>query len=138
MKFKTKFNPHKIKELLSERKLNDNKFTQVAFLKEVDLSLPGLNNILEGKSAPNVITLGKIADYFGEDMNCFFIDDSKQTKSTKTSNLVSAPVEVYEPPTELKDCYKIMFEQQKEITDLTREVEQLKNGHAPMNGAKAG
>jgi len=133
-----KFNPHKIKELLSERKLNDKKFTQVSFLKEVELSLPALNNILEGKSTPNVTTLGKIADYFGEDMNCFFIDDSNQKKIKKTPDSFFSPVEVYEPPVELAQCYKIMYEQQVELGKMSMEIERLKKLCARERSANVG
>jgi transcriptional regulator with XRE-family HTH domain len=130
------FKPQKIRELLNERKLNDKKFTQGSFLKEVDISLPTLQSILECSSSPNVKTLMKIANYFGKDMNFFFTDDEKYTK--KAIQVVSSPVDIYEPPTELKECYKIMFEQQKEITELRVENERLKNVTAPERGAKIG
>lgn len=67
------FNPNKIRRLITERRNVDKQFRQTDFLKEVKLSLPGLNNILEGKSVPGVDTLIRIANYFGKDLN-FFCD----------------------------------------------------------------
>jgi transcriptional regulator with XRE-family HTH domain len=125
------FNPNKIRQLMNERRNEDKAFRQTLFLKDIQLSLTGLNNILDGKSFPGVDTLLRIATFFGKDMNFFFENENKNE-----TYFASMPIEIYEPPKDLAACYKIMYEQQKEITELTREVEILKNGHAPTNGAR--
>jgi len=132
------FKYNKINALVYDLQQRKKTLTIQHIADNIGISYTMLNQIKNGKSNPTVEVLEKIAIYFGKDMNFFFSDEDKSSKQTKTPQIVSAPVEVYEPPTELKECYKIMFEQQKEITDLTREVERLKNGRAPMNGAHAG
>ena len=131
------FNPLIIRTLINEKRNSDKSFRQVDFLKEVKLSLPGLNNILEGKSYPGVDTLIRIAIYFKKDMNYFF-DSFDQIKS----NIVSTPPAEYHKP---EDNYKALYEMQKEINeiikdnaDLRVENERLKNVTAPTNGAKTG
>lgn len=66
------FNPNKIRTLINAKRNSDKKFRQTDFLKEIQLSLPGLNNILDEKNYPGVDTLTRIANYFGKDMNHFF------------------------------------------------------------------
>lgn len=66
------FNPNKIRSLINAKRNTDKKFRQTDFLKEIQLSLPGLNNILDEKNYPGVDTLTRIANYFGKDMNHFF------------------------------------------------------------------
>lgn len=132
------FNPLIIKTLINEKRNSDKSFRQVDFLKEVKLSLPGLNNILEGKSYPGVDTLIRIANYFKKDMNYFF-DSFDQTQN---GGIVSSPPAEYY---KVDNNYKALYEMQKEINeiikenaDLRVENERLKNGIAPMTGAKTG
>lgn len=124
------FNPQKIKTLINERKLVDSKFTLGELCVKIELSAPGLNNIMEGKSIPKVTTLEMIADYFGVSMNYFF---EKGNEESKKISSVFEPDVVCSPPKELEGCYKIMYEQQvelgnnqKEINELNKEVERLK------------
>jgi len=131
-----KFN--KISDLVDDFQKEKKSLTIQQIADKIGVSKTQFDNYRSGRSMPTEDKLEKIAVYFGKDMNYFFTDDSKHIKSDNTSQIASAPVEVYEPPKELEKCYKIMFEQQKEITELTRENERLKNGNAPMNGAHVG
>lgn len=113
--------------------INRDKRTNIQIGEAVKQHANMVGKIARGDSFPSVDSLAKYAELYGKDINYFYNNDNN------SENLVvSSPVEIYEPPTELAQCYKIMFEQQKEITDITRELERLKNGIAPGNGAKAG
>jgi len=127
---------HKIRTLISDLQLEQKKIRVQDIADSIGIAKKSLENYRDGSSYPTVEVLERIAIYFGKDMNYFF--DSMPKGLEIGHQVVSSPVEVYEPPSDLAKCYKIMFEQQKEITELTREVEHLKNGHAPMNGAQAG
>jgi hypothetical protein len=89
----------------------------------IRISKKSLENYRDGASQPTVEVLERIAIYFGKDMNYFF---DKQEEVTKTTQMVASPVELYEPPKELAECYKIMYEQQVELGKMSMEIERLK------------
>ncbi len=132
------FNYNKINQLIYDLQQIKKTVTIQNIADSIGISNTMLGAIKSGRSNPTVEVLEKIAVYFGKDMNFFFTDDLKTHKQIINTDIVSAPIELYESPAELAKCYKTMFEQQKEITDLAREVERLKNVTAPERGAHAG
>ncbi|HEY5591622.1 MAG TPA: helix-turn-helix transcriptional regulator [Paludibacter sp.] len=113
--------------------INRDKRTNIQIGEAVKQHANMVGKIARGDSFPSVDSLAKYAELYGKDINYFY-----NNESNSETLVVSSPPETYGLPTDLEGCYKIMFGQQKEITELTREVERLKNANAPGNGAKVG
>ena len=113
----------KIRTLMNELQ-NEKKSVRIQDMADgIRISKKSLENYRDGASQPTVEVLERIAIYFGKDMNYFF---DKQEEVTKTTQMVASPVELYEPPKELAECYKIMYEQQVELGKMSMEIERLK------------
>lgn len=139
----------KIRTLMDETQANNKSVRIQDMADEIGISKKSLENYRDGASQPTVEVLERVAVYFGKDLNYFFDNEivNKQPKGEeqKKNGVVKSPVTIYEPETELAKCYKIMFEQQKEIadqqkemTELVREIEKLKKPNAPDNIANVG
>lgn len=131
------FKAHKISTLINERKLIDKKFSYVSFCKEIKLSIPGLNNIIEGKSNPKVNTLEAIANYFKVDMNYFF-DQPDYIMHVKPPEQVNEPVEEYQQKSSSRNPWELLYDTQNELMEVKVENERLKKGYAPAQDAKVG
>lgn len=139
----------KIRTLVDETRANNKSVRIQDMADKIGISKKSLENYREGASQPTVEVLERIAVYFGKDLNYFFDNEivNKQPKGSEQKKIVgtASPIAIYEPETELSKCYKIMFEQQKEIadqqkemTELVREIEKLKKPNAPDNIANVG
>lgn len=102
------------------------------------VSINTLQNAMKGLTVPSVEYLCKMALFLKVDFPAFFDYDESE-------HIVSSPITLYEPETELSKCYKIMYEQQREIadqqkemTELVREIEKLKKPNAPGKIADVG
>lgn len=130
-----------INKLIENLQKEDSKLRVQDIANEIGISKGMLDQVKSGRSTPTVEVAEKIAKYFKKDMNFFF--DSIDPNLNNT--VVSSPVVIYEPPKDRSDLLNIMYEQQveitnqqKEITDLVRECERLKNVIAQGLSAKAG
>lgn len=143
------FKYQKIRTLISELQLEKKSIRIQDIANSIGVAKGSLENYRDGVNKPTVEVLEKIAVYFGKDLNYFFDNEivNKQPKGEeqKKNGVVKSPVTIYEPETELAKCYKIMFEQQKEIadqqkemTELVREIEKLKKPNAQEDIANVG
>lgn len=130
-----------INKLIENLQKEDSKLRVQDIANEIGISKGMLDQVKSGRSTPTVEVAEKIAKYFKKDMNFFF--DSIDPNLNNT--VVSSPVVIYEPPKDRSDLLNIMYEQQveitnqqKEITDLVRECERLKNVIAQGLSAKVG
>ena len=130
-----------INKLIENLQKEDSKLRVQDIANEIGISKGMLDQVKSGRSTPTVEVAEKIGKYFKKDMNFFF--DSIDPNLNNT--VVSSPVVIYEPPKDRSDLLNIMYEQQveitnqqKEITDLVRECERLKNVIAQGLSAKAG
>lgn len=130
-----------INKLIENLQKEDSKLRVQDIANEIGISKGMLDQVKSGRSTPTVEVAEKIAKYFKKDMNFFF--DSIDPNLNNT--VVSSPVVIYEPPKDKSDLLNIMYEQQveitnqqKEITDLVRECERLKNVIAQGLSAKVG
>jgi len=65
------------------------------------------------------------------------LESEKKTGKLKTNkDIISSKINFYEPPTELKECYKIMYEQQKELANKQNELQKLENRVKELEGVK--
>jgi len=139
----------KIRTLMDKTQANNKSVRIQDMADEIGISKKSLENYRDGASQPTVEVLERVAVYFGKDLNYFFDNEivNKQPKGEeqKKNGVVKSPVTIYEPETELAKCYKIMFEQQKEIadqqkemTELVREIEHIKKLNAPGKIADVG
>ena len=121
---------NRINSLIENFQLENNSITIQKIADNIGISKGMLDQIKSGKSKPTVEVIEKIAVYFGKDLNYFFENEivSKQPKAEEKNKIdtVKSPIIIYEPETELAKCYKIMFEQQKEIADQQKEMTELK------------
>lgn len=117
-----KYNTKKIKDLIQDCQKN-RKMTIPEIGTAVGLSGGMIQKINAGTSLPSIDSLAKMATYFQKDISYFFDQEEETVKNTQ---LVASPLEIYNPPTELVECYKIMYQQQTEITELNKEIERLK------------
>lgn len=132
----------KIRTLVDNLQAKDKSLRIQDIANALGIAKGSFENYRDGVNKPTVEVLEKIAIYFGRDMNYFF--DSSFVPGEKNP-IVSDKIEIYEPETDLTKCYKIMFEQQKEIadqqkeiTELKVEIERIKNANAVGGTAKAG
>lgn len=133
-----KFSSLKFTELIDSEKKRKRITNNLAIASELGVSKQTIENIMNGKTKPSIEVLCEIAMKLGVDITAFF--------EYGTNNVIAAsPITLYEPESELSKCYKIMFEQQKEIadqqkemTELVREIEKLKKPNAPDNIANVG
>ncbi|MDD3194378.1 MAG: helix-turn-helix transcriptional regulator [Paludibacter sp.] len=109
------FNPQKINYLITQRKLIDKRFSKASLCEHIELSLVGLDSIINGRSIPKVTNLEKIALFFNVDMNYFF--DQYDSKPMSVDRLQEPSPEYGENP------WKLCYELQKEITHLRVELE---------------
>lgn len=130
-----------INKLIENLQKENSKLRVQDIANEIGISKGMLDQVKSGRSTPTVEVAEKIAKYFKKDMNFFF--DSIDPNLNNT--VVSSPVVIYEPPKDRSDLLNIMYEQQveitnqqKEITDLVRECERLKNVIAQGLSAKVG
>ena len=139
----------KIRTLISDLQIENKSIRIQDIANSIGVAKGSLENYRDGVNKPTVEVLEKIAVYFGKDLNYFFDNEivNKQPKGEeqKKNGVVKSPVTIYEPETELAKCYKIMFEQQKEIaeqqkemTELVREIEHIKKLNAPGKIADVG
>ena len=94
-----------------------------------------------GNQSMNIKTLDKIAELLKVSVSELINDDRIDKKSEKALNksgVLESPVEVYEPETDIAKLYKIMYEQQVEITRLQKELEEVKKMNALGRSANAG
>jgi len=81
--------------------------------------------------------LSKIAYLLGvRVIDLFTYPDVYEKKSV--NNILTDPLPPYGKPTNEENPYKLLYELQKENTELKVQCERLKNVYAPTNGAKAG
>jgi len=126
--------------LLNIKEIAANKNISIkSLIARIGISEPGFYKSLENNSM-NIKTLAKIAEVLQVSISELINDrvEIASQKGLKKIEVVTAPVEVYEPETDVAKLYKIMFEQQVEITDLTRECEGLKNVIAQGRSANVG
>lgn len=130
-----------INKLIENLQKEDSKLRVQDIANEIGISKGMLDQVKSGRSTPTVEVAEKIAKYFKKDMNFFF--DSIDPNLNNT--VVSSPVVIYEPPKDRESFLNRMYEQQleianqqKEITDLVRECERLKNVIAQGLSAKTG
>lgn len=124
------YNLNNIKKLATDKNVS-----LIKIIQQCGISEGGFYRSIENNSM-NIKTVAKIAEILKVSISELVGEKSEPVRLTK--NTVASPIEIYEPPTELSKCYKIMYEQQVEITQLTKELEGLKNGYAPANGANVG
>lgn len=135
------YNLLNIKEIAANKNISIKKL-----IVRIGISEPGFYKSLENNSM-NIKTLSKIAEVLQVSISELINDrvKSELEKELKKNEVVASPVEVYGPENNMAKLYKVMFEQQveisnqqKEITELTRECEMLKNASAPAKDALAG
>lgn len=133
-----KFSSLKFTELIDSEKKRKRITNNLVIASELGVSKQTIENIMNGKTKPSIEVLCEIAMKLGVDITAFFEYGTNE-------GIAASPITLYEPETELSKCYKIMFEQQKEIadqqkemTELVREIEKLKKPNAPDNIANVG
>ena len=133
-----KFSSLKFTELIDSEKKRKRITNNLVIASELGVSKQTIENIIKGKTKPSIEVLCEIAMKLGVDITAFFEYGTNES-------IAASPITLYEPETELSKCYKIMFEQQKEIadqqkemTELVREIEKLKKPNAPDNIANVG
>jgi len=128
------YNLNNIKTLAADKKVSIKKIIEYC-----EISEGGFYKSIENQSM-NIKTLDKIAEYLKVSVSELINDrvENVQSKGLKKMGVAATPVEDYEKETDVAKLYKIMFEQQVEITDLTRECESLKNVIALGRSANAG
>jgi transcriptional regulator with XRE-family HTH domain len=119
-----KYNKLKVIELIQG---DPKKLTQIS--KKTGISYSMIGRFSRGESVPSIDSLPLIAAYFGKDMNYFF--DEVPTENDCTTVSESHPKYGGNP-------WQLLFEKQLEITELTAEIERLKNAYAKKNGAQVG
>jgi transcriptional regulator with XRE-family HTH domain len=118
-----------IKELITRAKV-----TEQGFYKSLENNSMGIK------------TIAKIADILGVTISELISDSATKSKyEIHKNSLVESPVQIYNLPEDKDQLYKIMYEQQveitnqqKEITKLTKKYESLKNASEIKKDAKAG
>ena len=123
----------KIRTLISDLQIENKSIRIQDIANSIGVAKGSLENYRDGVNKPTVEVLEKIAVYFAKDLNYFFDNEiiNKQQKGTEQNKIVgtASPIAIYEPETELSKCYKIMFEQQKEIADQQKEMTDIKVSH---------
>lgn len=124
--------------------------SQSEFERECSISNGYVNNI---RVSIGDKVLQKIALRFPE-LNIVWLkmEVGEMINKVENKTYLSMPIEIYEPPKDMESIYKIMFEQQKEISILEKEkfewmqkyyeaekeIDRLKNEYVRGNGAKTG
>jgi len=135
---KMKYNKLKLINLIGiSQKHRKETYDEVA--KGVELSANMVGMINTGKSMPSVDSLARFARYYKKDINYFFDFDEDEIQT----NIAAAPTPDYIKPGD--SPYKVLFELQKEITEVIKENaelkvenERLKNAGAPVQNANVG
>lgn len=112
------YNNQIVKNLVFDFCTKHKKETQETIAKQMGIAV----GTMFGKN-PSAENIEKIADYLDVDINVLFnrcVIDNK-------INIVNEPPVKYGKKQNTEELYKILFEQQKEITELIKEVERLKN-----------
>lgn len=136
---KLEYNKNKVNYLVSQYVKSHKGETQESVAAQIGVS----KSTLYGGN-PTAENLTKICLFFGIEPNELFIFLKKNTP-VKREDIVASPIAEYNTSLSPENLYKIMYEQQVELTvankrigELELECERLKNANAPMNGAKAG
>lgn len=145
------FNYNRINDLIAELQGKKNSPTIQQIADKIGVSKTQFDNYKSGRSMPTADMLEKMALFFGRDINYFFDSMPKRSEAEK-KNVVSSPVEIYEPPTTVDECYRVMYAQQKEIAEQAKEIaeqakeiselrienERIKNANAQGMSARTG
>lgn len=128
------YNLNNIKTLAARKKVS-----MKQLFAYCEISEGGFYKSIDNQSM-NIKTLDKIAELLQVSVSELINDrhDTSPEKGLKKSGVVESPVEIYEPPTELAECYKTMYKQQVEITRLQKELEEVKKMSAQGRSANAG
>lgn len=133
---KKEYNKDKVNYLASQYVKSHKGETQDSVASKIGIS----KSTLYG-SNPTVENVLKICSFFEIGIEELFVavNEGKETKKKPAKqDIAASPVEVYEPPAELAQCYKTMYEQQVEITRLQKELEEVKKMNALGRSANAG
>jgi len=124
---------------------SDKGITIKELIKRIKKTEQGFYKSLDSNSM-SIKTLALIAEELGVTISELIADSSLSSGGKELKNsLVSESVTLYNPPKEEENLYKIMYEQQVELTksqkrvsELELELERIKNGTAPAKDALAG
>ena len=128
------YNKNKVNYLVSQHvKLHKGK-TQDSVASEIGVSKGTLYS-----SNPTVETIIKICVFFNIEIKELFTNkeaNNRIGKNKETNDNSTISINIHEPPTELKECYKIMYEQQKEISEQQKRNNELENRVKELEGRK--
>jgi len=138
------FKPQRINILIEEKKDRTKGLTNAIMAQEMGVGLDTLNKIKDGRNAPTVTTMEKIAVYFGHDMNYFFDNEIIIKDKQKDQLMVNDKIPEYKRDESSRNPWELLYDAQTKIQELTEQLmeqkiknERLLNSGAPAQSATA-